>query len=424
MWIAKVGVCRDGRHGSRGRNVRTWRKLAAASDEYETTRGTGALSTIIEVGQGRRASGQLRARRRSLLGQEGRGVRRRWNDRPATETTTAETAAETTAPDETGAATTAPSDDTTETTAAEEGDAEFTPETLPPPEGEPVEGGRLVVAGEAEVGAPWTPANVQCDSYCQMRIRTFFEPLVVTDNNLDFKPYLAETVEPNDDFTVWTIKLREGINFTDGTPLNADAAIDNINRSFFGLIPRGALKDVAKNTDGTILTEKLDDYTFTIATGKNGNPAEPVPWPLFPYLLTAQPGMMASPAWLAAVDGDESLATQPVGTGPFIVQEYLPGDRMTVTKNPDYWRQDAEGRQLPVPRRGRVPRDPGLAGAPASPRIRRRRHDRHLRPDSRRTVVGQHGLRFSAPERARRDGLRDAAPHQAAVPEPRGPVPR
>ncbi len=57
--------------------------------------------------------------------------------------------------------------------------------------------------------------------------------------------------------------------------------------------------------------------------------------------------MMASPTWLAAVDEDPSLATQPVGTGPFTVAEYLPGDRMTVVKNPDYWRQDEAGNQLP-----------------------------------------------------------------------------
>ena len=60
--------------------------------------------------------------------------------------------------------------------------------------------------------------------------------------------------------------------------------MDNINRTFFGIIPAGALKDIAKNPDDTVVMEKLDDYTFTIATGRNGNPAEPVSWPLFPYL--------------------------------------------------------------------------------------------------------------------------------------------
>ncbi len=107
------------------------------------------------------------------------------------------------------------------------------------------------------------------------------------------------------------------------------------------------MKDTAKNPDGTLVTEKLDDYTFTIATGKNGDPAQPVSWWRFPYFLTAQAGFIASPTWLAAVDGDPALATQPVGTGPFMVTEYLPGDRMTVVKNPDYWRTDEDGNQLP-----------------------------------------------------------------------------
>jgi peptide/nickel transport system substrate-binding protein len=223
----------------------------------------------------------------------------------------------------------------------------LTQDTLAPPEGDPVMGGRLVVAGEAEVGAPWTPAAVQCDSFCQMRIRTFIEPLLVIDRETNLHGYLAESVEPNDDYTEFTIKVREGINFTDGTPLNADAVIDNLSRTFAGLLVSGATKDIAKNPDGTVKSEKIDDYTFKIFTGHNGNPKKPIPWYQFPYLLAGQPGFIASPKWLAAVDQNPDLATQPVGTGPFIVQSYLPGDRMTVTRNPDYWRTDADGNQLP-----------------------------------------------------------------------------
>ena len=267
-----------------------------------------------------------------------------------------------TTPEETTEATdaTTPDEGTTEETTDEttEGSTETTAEdsppadevvqaTLPAPEGDPVIGGRLVVAGEAEVGSPWTPAKVQCDSYCQMRARTFLEPLFVQDQNLEIQGYLGESIEPNEDATVWTIKVREGISFTDGTPLNADAAMENINRAFFGLIPAGALKDIAKNPDNTVVMEKLDEYTFTIATGKNGDINQPVSWYLFPYYLTGQAAFMASPTWLAAADADPALETQPVGTGPFIVQEYLVGDRMRVTKNPNYWRQDEAGNQLP-----------------------------------------------------------------------------
>jgi ABC-type transport system substrate-binding protein len=264
--------------------------------------------------------------------------------------TTAETSADTAAPDDTasegGAATT--TGDGTTPDAAEGGEGgEVVIPTLPAPEMDPVIGGRLVVAGEAEVGAPWTPEKVQCDSFCQMRARAFYDPLFVVGTDLEVHPFLGESIEPNEDMTVFTIKVREGISFTDGTPLNADAVIDNLNRTSGGLLVSGAVKDLARNPDGTLVTEKLDDFTFTIATGHNGDPNSPISWPLFPYFLTAQLGFMASPTWLAAADGNPDLETQPVGTGPFIVQEYLPGDRMTVTRNPDYWRTDEAGNQLP-----------------------------------------------------------------------------
>jgi peptide/nickel transport system substrate-binding protein len=221
------------------------------------------------------------------------------------------------------------------------------PNTLPAPTTDPVYGGKLVVAGEAEVGSPWTPAAVQCDSYCQFRIRTFIEPLFVTGDDRQVHPFLGESITPNADYTQWTIKVRPGISFTDGTPLDADAVIDNFNRTWTGLLVAGAMRDIAKGPDGKILVTKTDADTFTLQTGKNGDPSSPIPWPTFPQFLTAQPGFIASPTWLAAVDGNPDLASRPVGTGPFVVDSFLQGDRMTVVKNPNYWRKDPKGNQLP-----------------------------------------------------------------------------
>ncbi|HEY7628773.1 MAG TPA: ABC transporter substrate-binding protein, partial [Ilumatobacteraceae bacterium] len=260
----------------------------------------------------------------------------------ATEATTAETTpaattptggTEATAPPETSAATTAP--------------PETTPELKPTP------GGEITVSGEAEVANPWTPAAMQCDSYCQQRARTFFDPIAAIGDDLKVHPYLAESITPNDDATQWTIKVRDGISFTDGTPVNADAVIENFQRSGLGLLLAAQLVDLAKvpspadATKKIFKIDKVDDMTLTLYTGKGGDPASPLPWPGFDYYLTGQFGLIASPTWLAAVDADATKATQPIGSGPFIVQSYAPRDALVVTKNPDYWQKDADGVQLP-----------------------------------------------------------------------------
>ena len=54
--------------------------------------------------------------------------------------------------------------------------------------------------------------------------------------NLEIEGFLAESIEPNDDFTVWTITLRDGIKFHDGTPLDADAVIYNLNEATNSLL--------------------------------------------------------------------------------------------------------------------------------------------------------------------------------------------
>ncbi len=118
------------------------------------------------------------------------------------------------------------------------------PETTPAPTVTP--GGEITISGEAEVANPWTPAAMQCDSYCQQRARSFFDPIAAIGEDTKVHPYLAESITPNADATQWTIKVRDGITFTDGTPVNADAVIENLQRSGLGLLLATQLTDIAK----------------------------------------------------------------------------------------------------------------------------------------------------------------------------------
>ncbi len=217
----------------------------------------------------------------------------------------------------------------------------------PAPDLEATYGGSITIGIEAETAGPWIPASMQCASSCQMVSRTFFDSLVVVNTDLEAEPFLLESYSANDDDTIFTLKVRSGIEFHDGTPLNAEAVIDNLNRGGLGFLIAPALKDLARNPDGTFVIEVLDDLTFTMQTGFNGDPSEPISWPLFPYYLGGQWGLIASPTWLAAVDAGEASPTEPVGTGAFKMESYAPGDRTVVVRNDSYWLNDVNGNQLP-----------------------------------------------------------------------------
>ncbi len=189
----------------------------------------------------------------------------------------------------------------------------------------PKPGGKLTMRVESEVGNPWTPANMQCDASCYVRARTFFEPLMAIDaTDKKPKPYLAQDVTHNADYSVWTVKLRPNITFSDGTPLNADAVLANAQRVQQSLLLRAAVADIAQTT-------KIDDLTIEYDMKR--------PWVTFDYALTTSGAFMASPTWLAAVDADPAKAAQPVGTGPFVLDTFRAGDETIVKKNPDYWRK-------------------------------------------------------------------------------------
>jgi peptide/nickel transport system substrate-binding protein len=232
--------------------------------------------------------------------------------------------------------------ETTETTAAATDDTEPAE-----PAKEPQYGGILRVSGEAEVANPWTPGAMQCDSYCQQRARTFYDTLVTLDENLEVKGVLVESWTNNDDFTEFEFTLREGITFHDGTPLNAEAVVYNLQEAGSGLLISNAITDYGRNPDGTFAIEATGEYTFTIKTGKGGDLSQPRPWPNLPATLGGQLGLIASPTWLQAVKDGTGDPIMAVGSGPFIVESYAPRDKLVVKRNPDYWMTDQAGNQLP-----------------------------------------------------------------------------
>jgi peptide/nickel transport system substrate-binding protein len=184
----------------------------------------------------------------------------------------------------------------------------------------PTRGGSLVFGIDTE-GGGFDPTTARWDEGGFLYGRTVFDPLAIVTAAGAVEPYLAQSISSNPDFTVYTITLRPGIVFHDGTPLNAAALQLNLEKQKASLLTGPAFQAV----ESIGVTGPL---TVTITMNS--------PWEPFPYALAeAQTAYIAAPSMLNAQDG----TTHPVGTGPFIFQQWVPNSHFTATANPHYWRK-------------------------------------------------------------------------------------
>ena len=95
--------------------------------------------------------------------------------------------------------------------------------------GEPVRGGEVVYGLEAETGGGWCLTDSTLAISGIMVTRAIYDTLTTATADGGFVPYLAESVEPNDDFTQWTITLRDGVTFHDGSTLDATVVKNNLD---------------------------------------------------------------------------------------------------------------------------------------------------------------------------------------------------
>lgn len=132
-----------------------------------------------------------------------------------------------------------------------------------------------------------------------------------------FSPQLAESLQSEDNMT-WTLRLREGVRFSDGTPLDAAAVVASIERY------NAAGGNGADLWMQSVKSTEAQDNSTVIFRLDN-------PWPKFPSMLTLGHGMIVAPG---AQQGEKFAA---VGAGPFVEAGFLPGEERTFTANPEYY---------------------------------------------------------------------------------------
>ena len=202
----------------------------------------------------------------------------------------------------------------------------------PDDEQEPQYGGRLIYGIEADTANPWMPSQAACATSCSQVFRAVFDPIAEVDEAGDVRPVLAETIDHNDDYSVWTVRVRSGITFHDGTPLDAEALVDAMQHLQSSPFASAGLADVDD-------VDALDGRTVEYRLRR--------PWVAFERTFVNYGGFIPSPTWVAAVEAGRAEPDEPVGTGAFVFESYEPGGSFVAVRNDDYWRTDAAGRQLP-----------------------------------------------------------------------------
>ena len=137
-------------------------------------------------------------------------------------------------------------------------------------------------------------------------------------------PILGLSATASEDGKTWTVKLRQGIKFHDGTTFTADAVVSHWQRI---LDPKNRYRHRLLLRPVTSV-EKAGEYDVRFHL-KHA-------WLPFTDALSNPGGFTAYIPSPAAVEkGIQNRS--PVGTGPFIFKEWKTGDRIVVSKNPDYW---------------------------------------------------------------------------------------
>ena len=162
------------------------------------------------------------------------------------------------------------------------------------------------------------------DTLSQTASKSFYEGLFTFDKDMKVIDALATDYKVSDDGLVYTVTLRKGVKFHDGSEFQADAVkanFDRVTNKANGLKRYMLYQNIEK-------TEVVDPYTVRFTLKK--------PFSSFINQLAHPAGVMICPSTLANKT-NKQIAFEPCGTGPYTLDKYNPSEGMRVVKNPNYW---------------------------------------------------------------------------------------
>jgi peptide/nickel transport system substrate-binding protein len=210
-------------------------------------------------------------------------------------------------------------------------------------------GGRLVYAilGEVDTFNPVEPKGATDQ---EIRAIVFSGLVDYNNGNWQTGPEVAKSWDVSDDNLTWTFYLREGIRWSDGEPVTIDDALFSFQAVFHDQIATsikdgfkhpetGALPQVSIDRDRNALIFQLSRVDSQFLT-HIGNVR------LIPHHKWKDHLQDENPTLLQQMTSNappEDL----VGCGPFVLKNYVPGEKIVYQRNPYYWKKDARGQRLP-----------------------------------------------------------------------------
>ena len=178
--------------------------------------------------------------------------------------------------------------------------------------------------------------------------RVYDAPVDRNNLTLEWEPELVKSWKISDDNLSAVFTMREGLKWSDGQPLTAEDVVFTVNDLIMNKKVQNNMIDAFYVGDKLAKVELLDKMRFKVTlpslyAGLFNMMSIPVmPKHIIEPLIKEKGAEAFNSFW--GVDTDVKSI---VGCGPFVVDEYVPGQKIVLKKNPYYWKKDAKGQQLP-----------------------------------------------------------------------------